>query len=412
MEKTNKKLKKCNTKKIKTQKVIYPEERKRVLIVENPQNCFFTGGSMGFIKKLEEKRLIEYINKLINLQTLDPKYVNSSQSGMLMERGKLEKMLGDNKKGVKSSGARMKHFFDYIIFTQVCNTPDHWTFSSHHYLRDLKYKYFTEINEERKSYFKCDSKKGKDKCKGDYFLLPDHALTDGSDKFVLNGKEVHGIDFHQDLDTSSLFRPNSQYSKGIFINEPEYHNRGFVVSKGSVNKSPYSAFKNTLNDDICLADFLKKNGVNSMYVCGIGRENTIKRTLLDSLNFRFIMERVLVYNATMPILVEPITEEDEEVKMVLSENSWSERLQQKGIIVQNAEEVFNIEDVIETKYDKSKVSEGVNSMVSVFKNSRSPPQINIKEYSKLIKKRPKSKKNNRNNKNLYNKKNTKTSKNK
>ena len=153
MEKTNKKSKKCNTKKIKTQKVILPEERKRVLIVENPQNCFFTGGSMGFIKKLEEKRLIEYINKLINLQTMDHKYVNSSQSGMLMERGKLEKMLGDNKKGVKSSGSRMKHFFDYIIFTQVCNTPDHWTFSSHHYLRNLKYKYFTEINEERKSYF-------------------------------------------------------------------------------------------------------------------------------------------------------------------------------------------------------------------------------------------------------------------
>jgi len=412
MEKTNKKSKKCNTKKIKTQKVIYPEERKRVLIVENPQNCFFTGGSMGFIKKLEEKRLIEYINKLINLQTLDNKYVNSSQSGMLMERGKLEKMLGDNKKGVKSTGSRMKYFFDYIIFTQVCNTPDHWTFSSHHYLRNLKYKYFTELNEERKSYFKCDSKKGKDKCKGNYFLLPDHALTDGSDKFVLGGKEVHGIDFHQDLDTSSLFRPNSQYSKDIFINEPEYHNRGFVVSKGSVNKSPYSAFKNTLNDDICLADFLKKNGVNSMYVCGIGRENTIKRTLLDSLNFRFIMERVLVYNATMPILVEPITEEDEEVKMVLSENSWSEKLQQKGIIVQNTEEVFNIKDVIETKYDKSKVSEGVIDMVSVFKNSRSPPQMNINEYSKLIKKRPKSKKSKKNNKNLYNKNNNKTSKNK
>jgi nicotinamidase-related amidase len=410
MEKSNKKSKKCNTKKIKIQKVIFPEERKRVLIVENPQNCFFTGGSMGFIKKLEEKRLVEYINKLINLQTVDYRYINSAQSGMLLESDKLQKLLGENKKGVKSSGSRIKNFFDFIIFTQVCNSPDHWTFSSHHYLRNTNYKYFTEINEEKKSYFKCDSKKGKDKCKGEYFLLPDHALTDGSDSFVLNGKEVHGIDFHQDLDTSSLFRPNLQYSKDVFINEPYYHNRGFIVSKGSINKSPYSAFKNTLQEGTCLSDFLKKNKVNSLYVCGIGRENTIKRTLLDSLNFKFIKERVLVYNATMPILVEPINEDDEDVKMVLSENSWTEKLYQKGIITKNAEEVFDIDDVIETKYDKSKVSEGVNSMVSVFKNSRSPPQMNFNDYSKLIQKRTKTKKNNKNNKNTKNTKNNKNRK--
>ena len=118
----------------------------------------------------------------------------------------------------------------------------------------------------------------------------------------------------------------------------------------------------------------------------------------------------------MPILVEPINDDDKDVKMVLSENSWTEKLYQKGIITKNAEEIFDIENIAETKYNKSKVSEGVNSMVSVFKNSRSPPQMNFNDYSKLIQKRTKTKKNNKNNKNLNNKnnknnKNTKNNKN-
>ena len=37
------------------------------------QNCFFKGGSMGFVKKLEEKKLVEYVNKLINYHTLEEK---------------------------------------------------------------------------------------------------------------------------------------------------------------------------------------------------------------------------------------------------------------------------------------------------------------------------------------------------
>ena len=51
------------------------------------------------------------------------------------------------------------------------------------------------------------------------------------------GKQLHGIDFHPDLDVSSLYRPNIQFNNEVFINKPEYHNRGFIITKGSVNRT-------------------------------------------------------------------------------------------------------------------------------------------------------------------------------
>ena len=393
MKKTAKTVKKCNIKKVKIQKHIPNGDPKTVLIVENMQNCFFTGGSMGFIKKMEEKRLIEYVNKLINLEMLDDVYVNAALSGVMKKGIELEKELGADRKGIKSTGSRKKYFFDLVVFTQTANVPDHWTFASHHYLRNLDYKYFSELNKSRKSYFDCNSKKGKTKCKGNVFLLPDHALTDGSDKFMLNRNEVKGIDFHPDLDTSSLFRPNENLSDEVFINKPDYHNRGFIITKGSVNRGPYSAFKNTLNESTCLADFLKENNVSALYACGIGRENTIKRTLMDSLKYKFIRDRVLLYDATMPILISPLSKKDESAKMVMLENEWTENLQNNGIVVKPVNFYLDLEQAIKTKLDSSQISQGISDIVSVFGNSRSSPKkVEYNNYFEKLEPRKKKKK--------------------
>ena len=87
--------KKCKVKKINSQRV--PFDKKRALIVENMQNCFFKGGSMGFVKKIEEKRLIEYVNKLINYHTLEEKYSNAALSGMGKDREKVNQLFGKKK---------------------------------------------------------------------------------------------------------------------------------------------------------------------------------------------------------------------------------------------------------------------------------------------------------------------------
>lgn len=389
------KNKKCRSKKIKLQKVIEQGRQKNVLIVENVQNCFFTGGSMGFIEKLEEKRLIEYINKLINLQTLEDKYINASLSGIPKPGNELEKELGEDRKGIKSTGSRKKYFFDFIIFTQIANVPDHWTFASHHYLRDLNYKYFTELNSTRKSYYNCEESQVQKKCKGEYFLLPDHALTDGSDKFTLNRNEVRGIEFHPELDMESLYRPDEKFSREVYINRTNNHNRGFIVTKGSINRSPYSAFKNSLGETTCLDEFLRNNKVNSLYVCGIGRENTVKRTLLDSLKYDFIRTRTLIYDASMPILVAPVIKKDEDVRMVGIDNDWTESLKNKGIMVENSNFFLNLGNSLKTKLDKSQISQGVSNIVSIFGDSRQTKRKQYNNYEKLVEPRKKKSKKNK-----------------
>ena len=75
-----------------------------------------------------------------------------------------------------------------IIFTQEANPPDHWTFASHHYLRDANTYYFTGSNKgkKKKKTYKCQGKKCRRKTK---VLLPEHALTDGSDTYEATGKK-------------------------------------------------------------------------------------------------------------------------------------------------------------------------------------------------------------------------------
>ena len=388
--------KKCKVKKINSQRV--PFDKKRALIVENMQNCFFKGGSMGFVKKIEEKRLIEYVNKLINYHTLEEKYTNAALSGMGKDREKVNQLFGKKKNGLKQTGSRKKYFFDYIIFTQTANVPDHFTFASTHYLRTTNFKFFSEINEERESYYDC-SKDSPPKCQGEIFLLPDHALTDGSDAHFEKGKELHGIDFHPDLDVSCLYRPNVQFNEKVFINKPEYHNRGFIITKGSVNRAPYSAFKNTKNEDTCLSDFLIENNVGMISVCGVGRENSIKKTLLDSLKYGFIKERILIYNASMPMLVQPISKKNRDVVMALKDNTWSRELKKKGINMFDAQDILADKERLETNHDKMKVSKGINSLVSIFKNSRTEETSDFNTYQNTLKKRKKKSKKKKNNTN-------------
>ena len=64
-------------------------------------------------------------------------------------------MFGKKKDGLKQTGSRKKYFFDYVIFTQTANVPDHFSFASTHYLRTTNFKFFSEINEERESYYDC-----------------------------------------------------------------------------------------------------------------------------------------------------------------------------------------------------------------------------------------------------------------
>ena len=57
-------------------------------------------------------------------------YVNSSLTGFMKEGKELERTR-ENRKGIKSTGSRKKYFFDYVVFTQTANPPDHWSFASH-----------------------------------------------------------------------------------------------------------------------------------------------------------------------------------------------------------------------------------------------------------------------------------------
>ena len=180
---------KCNLKmgqKLKTQKK--KEDKVRALIVENMQNCFFSNGSMAFMNQSssEEKEFVQKINKLINFTLKDEKYILAGKSGL--------------KKNVFDTGSRKKYFFDIVIFTQTIKSPDHFSFASTHFLNNpTKYSYFSD-GDKKNIFIKSKKIKTKEK----QFLLPDHALTDGSDRYISGGKELRGVDFHPELDISSL----------------------------------------------------------------------------------------------------------------------------------------------------------------------------------------------------------------
>jgi nicotinamidase-related amidase len=297
---------------------------RRALIVENMQNCFFQGGSVGFRDKGDEKALLKKVNKLISLHEVDANYDLAGKTG----REKTN-MFGTKNSGV-DTGSRKKFFFDTVIFTQDGNPPDHWTFASHHYLRKPEeFDYFSGSTKGKKKTYKCKGVRCKRKSK---LLLPDHALTDGTDRYKMDGKERIGIEFHPKLDVRSLYRPNTKFHHTSFIKKPIYKNRGFIVFKGNALGDARSAFKNTLDKKTGLDEFLKCNKINSIFVCGMGRENAVKNTLLDSTNLSFIKERILVYDATLPVGLD-LVDDKSVYKKTLKGNNFVKQLRNKKIVV-------------------------------------------------------------------------------
>ena len=335
---------------LKTQKK--RNELTRVLIVENMQNCFFDKGAMGFMSKnsKDEKIFLERINKLINFQEEDEDYIKAGLSGKEIEGRKLNPLLV----GEFKTGARPKYYFDMVVFTQIANPPDHFSFSSHYFLENPGlFKPFSSKGEGT-AYITSKSKL-KQKGKKKLYLHPDYALTDGADSYVAKGKNVKGIDFHIDLDTSSLNRPNQDYNPNVFINSPRYYNRGYILTKGNDNSNNHSAFFNSDKKSTGLIDFLRCNKVNSIAVCGMGREDSIYHTMLDSLKIDFINERILLHDATKPINID-LARFKKKPKLLeamrsdnIEGNRFLKKYMNKGIKVYNSNNLFIMINDIEKK---------------------------------------------------------------
>ena len=180
-----------------------------------------------------------------------------------------------------------------IIFNQIANHPDHFSFASTYYL-DNPGLFKTFSSKDEGAAFITSKSKLKRKGKSKIYLLPDYALTDGADAYVDSGKNLKGIDFHPDLDTSSLERPNQEFNPNVFINSARYYNRGYIVTKGNDSSNFHSAFYNSNNKPTGLEDFLKCNNVKSLAVCGMGREEHVYNTIADSLELEFLEERIVL----------------------------------------------------------------------------------------------------------------------
>lgn len=318
---------------MKSQKVSKKNDKIRCLIIEDMQNCFFRKGAMAFKNKVSGDLILRKINTLINLtEKKDKKYEKAGKSG---ESGaELE------------TGARQKFYYDIIIYTMTSNPPDHWSFASHHYLRSSKkYKAFTEKKTKklRNTYIPPETSKRNNK---ERYLLPNHALTDGTNSYKIGDGNMLGIDFHNLLDIKPLFRPLEKISKRAVINKPMYDNRGFVIIKGGNVIGPHSAFFNTKNKDTGLGDFLKKNKVSSISVCGMGRETSVYDTLIDSNKFGFIKERIIIYDATLPLGIDKLKIKNvskDYNKDKIKGNKWLKELKEKHN-VNSIDTLFLFED--------------------------------------------------------------------
>ncbi len=365
MTQKKKKKGKCNYKgsrKVYTHRI--ENEVKRCLIVENMQNCFFTGGSMGFKSRGDERKFLSKVNNLISLHEVDDKYKKASKSGR-----EKKTLLGGISEGF-DTGSRKKNYFDIIIFTQDGNPPDHWSLASHHYLRDTKtYDYFSGSTKGKKKTYKCSGKKCKKKTK---ILLPEHAMTDGSDRYKGDGKERIGIEFHPKLDIRPLYRPNSQFHTSVFIKKPLNYNRGFIVFKGGVSTVGRSAFENSLNIDTGLGEFLKCNGINSLFVCGMGRETNVTNSLLDSIKIKKITERVIVYDATMPIGIDYLGDKSV-YKNTIDKNKYVNDLRKKSIKVTTVDGLISSVKKGESIHDREEptgtLTKSLRNMENLFSTS-------------------------------------------
>ena len=334
------------------------EGQTRALIVENMQNCFFDKGAMGFMSQStgEEKKFVDRINKLINFEESDPEYVKAGLSG----KQTTKKRMNFLEKGEFETGSRKKFYFDIIIFTQITNPPDHMSFASTYYL-DNPSLFKTFSSRDTGTAFITSKSKLKKPGKKTLYLLPDYALTDGADSYVTQGKTVKGIDFHINLDISSLDRPNQDLDPSVFINVPRYFNRGYIVTKGGSDSNYHSAFFNSNKKTTGLGDFLRCNQVNSIAVCGMGREDQVYHTMLDSLQFDFIKERVVLHDATRPINID-LSKFRKKRKIMadmqkdtIKGNKFLKRYTKRGIKVFNSDNLFLLVDDIDRMTNMNKL---------------------------------------------------------
>ena len=352
--KINGKCKIPKKKKLKNQKIKVPI--RRVLIVENMQNCFFSGGSMGFVKRGDDLKFIKKVNKLIAFFTNNKKYDNAGKTGNPKEASMLN--TSRQVKGIKDSGSRKKYFFDLIIYTLDINPPDFYGFQSYHFLRD-KSTFYSDQKEKKK--IKGDGKHfPKDKS---FLGTPDYALTDGSDSFLKDGKQVMGVNFVPELNMEPLQRPNKGITNDVYINEPIMSNRGFIVTKNNNGVIGHSAFRDSMSNKTGLADYLECNGINSVYVCGMGRENNVIKTAIDASKLKFIEESNIVYDATMPIAV--LKPKNMDVMKDNLENTW---VKSKSKTINFIELDFLERDLrkAKTKFDKDIQKSGFGKSLKGF----------------------------------------------
>jgi len=394
--------------------------KKCALLLVNVQNCFFRGGSFAMYPSndvkddvYKEKELIRSLNQLIGLFEEDVDYFNAGLSGSPVMAGGLIENEDDDSgmtlyEGSYATGTRKKYFFDHIIYTQTAYPPDHFSFASHHYLREKKKKIQDLIQESHFTYEEAVKKvkddsldkhfwsyvdsnfrnAGMNEFDGDTKLYPDHALIDGSDSVIENQVCYRGVDFHPRLNIGPLYRPNNSINQQVYIKAPEMDGRGRIMWLGADNKSaPRSAFMNSLKESTGLGEFLKEQGVEKIFVAGLFRDVMVESTLLDALESGFD-DVTLIYDATLPYgapsndtkvnnrhyfknqsaLVQYLeriaSEEDEEnfLEYLHENNKWAQNLEKKNV------KIINGSDILETiKVGKSEFSCGFNPD-SIIKN--------------------------------------------
>lgn len=385
--------------------------RKRALIVVGMQNCYFNKGSFAMIASdnidndiKKEITLLDRINSLINLNELDPDYFKAGLAGsaVFSKTGFEKKSDIDSGleylNGTYPSGSRKKYYFDKIVYTQTVNPPDHFSLSSHHYLRakkgtiksimedqgldypsavekvddsQLDYYYWAYVNSKYENIgMRQFDKKGNK-------LWSDHALSDGSDVIKENSRCYRGVDFHPRLSLMPLYRPNQELNlhESVFINQPKYNTRGSIVSMYGDDKSaPRSAFYNSSEESTGLDQYLKDNQIEDLYIVGMFRDIAVEITCLDAIKAGYKNVN-LMYDVSLPYglpenntgvnkeyyfkneeemnkYIETIGEIDKDTKYddyLKAYNQWGLELEKKGVniinymnILENTKPVNNI----------------------------------------------------------------------
>lgn len=366
--------------------------RKRALIIVNLQNCFFKGGSFAQIPNKEpktdiknEKELINRVNSLINLYEADSDYFKAGLTGSAVIAGELTKTKDVSSEmehfiGSYPTGSRKKYFFDSIVYTQTAYSPDHYSFASHHYLREKKGKINQLMADKNIDYISAKQEIKDDALDNHYWsyinsnfentgmlqfkddrkLYPDHALIDGSDVIIENNKCYRGIDFHPRLSLMPLYRPNQNIDKSVYINPPQLSGRGMVLwLGGDINSDPKSAFMTTLNQSTGLHEYLGKNDIKDIYIVGLFRDMMIESTAVDAVESNLYNNVNLIYDATMSYNIpnndtgvnnkhffnneEDISEysdEDDPDNKEELENRWASNLINKGVKIINYRDIL------------------------------------------------------------------------